>query len=348
MFKIFFFGIIISFNLFAKEVTVEALAKSNDVTATINEEQLLTLNAYRQSITAVLEELKLDSELFWSKLDQKKMQPSDELEFFKPLFSNVLLARPATSDAQTKIVSTTDPTVVRNDKISGQFKADLDLDKLKQEFNEIVLDLLETKLKTFYFLVDIDIDSTLDWKDLGVSSGSNFTSPIIDSWKKLIEKDFKSFEKIVSLEKDFELKPDYMNSKSVTLKWKSRFKKISSNGENKTASFELLAQYVLVNTKSGQILNSFDFPTQKRIDLDTQNKKALSSTLASLVFNLLNAQSSKLVGFIDQDSKSNETADFDFKITSKTSLSEIFQINNFLQEKFKDIIRELFNIIFKE
>ena len=337
MSKIFFLILLICFNLSAKEVSIDALAKISEISENSNEEQLLTLNAYRQAVTAGLEDLKLNSELFWSKLDLKKLSMSDEIDFLKPLFSNAQLARPATIDAQTKIPATQDSPKLKSEIISGQFKAEFDLEKLKQSYNEVVLDLMATKLKSFYFLIDIDIDSSLEWKDLGVSSASNFTSPIIDSWKKLVEKDFKIFEKVVVLEQDLENKPEYMNPKSVTLKWKSRFKKISFNEENKTASYELIAQYLLVNTKNGQVLSSFDFPTQKKIDLDTQNKKSLSSTLASLVFNLLNAQSSKLVSLLELDSKTLEATNLDIKITTKTSLSEIYQINNLLQDKFKEI-----------
>jgi hypothetical protein len=127
-----------------------------------------------------------------------------------------------------------------------------------------------------------------------------------------------------------------MNTKSLTLKWNSTLKKASTNIESKKAIFELSAQYILVNTKTGDVLNSFDFPLQKR-ELDTQNKKSLSSALASLTYNLLLSQSSKIQGIIEADGKGQEQSSLELKISSKAGLSEIYAINNLLQEKFQNI-----------
>ena len=335
MYRNFFlilFLFLYNFQVFAKAVSIDALAKSSDVTESLTEEQLLTVNAYRQAVTNELEELKLDSGLFWNKLELKKMSTVDEANLLKSLFTNVQLARPATLDGKTTNVEENKPAA----KLMGTFTADIDLEKLKSSYTEIVTDLAETKLKTFYFLTSIEIDSSMDWTDLGVTKAESFSGAIVESWKKLAEKDFHGFEKILILDKDFEIKPDYMNPKSVTLKWKSQFKKTNINSENKTATYELTSQYILVNSKNGQILSSYDFPTQKR-ELDLQNKKALSSALASLVFNLLNSQTAKILAVLEADAKSTEVTELEVKITTKVGLTEIYQINNLLQEKFKEM-----------
>jgi hypothetical protein len=173
----------------------------------------------------------------------------------------------------------------------------------------------------------IDIDDSMTWEDVGVQKPESFKGVILESWNKLIEKEIKGFEKVVVLEKELSIKPDYMNPKSVTLKWTSTFKKVATDSENHSASYELSAHYVLQNTKSGLNLLAFDI----------KNKKTLSSSMASLVYNLLLSQTSKINGIVEANAKTIEQAEVEIKIVSKSGLSEIFQINSLLQERFKDL-----------
>ena len=333
MFKNFLLSFLICLNIsFAKEISVSVLAQPEDLSSEMNEEQLLSLNGYRQAITSELIELNLDSELFWSKLDERKMSSKEELIFLKSLFENdSLIVTPAITPAADP--KTQPPKGI---KLSGNFSTSLSLDKLKMVFLEVTLNLEATKLKTFYLLANIDLDPNMKWEDAGVQKPESFKFVILDSWKKLIEKDFTGFEKSVILDKDLSVKPDYMNTKSVVLKWTSTFKKVAVNLSNQSSSYELSAHYILQNAKTGTNLLAFDFPMQKK-EFDTQNKKALSSSLASLVYNLLLSQTSKINGILEADSKALESSELEIQIVSKTSLSEISQINAFLQDKFKDI-----------
>ncbi len=324
LFYCFFF---ISSSLFAKQVEVQTLGKKSDITKDLTADDILTLNGYRQVVTMELEELKLDSKIFWEKLELKKFSSIEEIKFLRALFDNVDVSRSVLSDLIEE---------AKDEKLEGSLKGELNLEKLKTSFEELKSNLSETKLKTFYLLSNFEIDSSMTWEDTGVADGSRFSGVIVDAWKKLFEKDLKGFEKIIVLEKDFTQKPDYMNTKSLTLKWNSTLKKVSTNIESKKAIFELSAQYILVNTKTGDVLNSFDFPLQKR-ELDTQNKKSLSSALASLTYNLLLSQSSKIQGIIEADGKGQEQSSLELKISSKAGLSEIYAINNLLQEKFQNI-----------
>ena len=324
LFYCFFF---ISSSLFAKQVEVQTLGKKSDITKDLTADDILTLNGYRQVVTMELEELKLDSKIFWEKLELKKFSSIEEIKFLRALFDNVDVSRSLLSDLIEE---------AKDEKLEGSLKGELNLEKLKTSFEELKSNLSETKLKTFYLLSNFEIDSSMTWEDTGVADGSRFSGVIVDAWKKLFEKDLKGFEKIIVLEKDFTQKPDYMNTKSLTLKWNSTLKKVSTNIESKKAIFELSAQYILVNTKTGDVLNSFDFPLQKR-ELDTQNKKSLSSALASLTYNLLLSQSSKIQGIIEADGKGQEQSSLELKISSKAGLSEIYAINNLLQEKFQNI-----------
>jgi hypothetical protein len=327
MFKIIFFVLIFTINLtFAKDVALTVVGNPSEVTAEIKEEQILTLNGYRQAVTGELEDLKLDSEIFWNKLDQKKLSSKDEALFLQSLFDKTTL----------EMTSPKETAPVVGAKLTANFKSSLDLEKLKMMFLEVTTDLAETKLKTFYIQAFIDLEANMTWDDVGVVKAESFKGVILDSWKKLIEKEVPGFEKINILEKDLSTKPDYMNSKSIILKWTSTFKKTAMNTANQTASYELSAHYVLQNAKSGSSLLAFDFPIQKR-DLDVHNKKALSSTLASLVYNLLLSQVAKINSTLEVTNKAQETSEIEIKFVSKASLTEISQINSLLQEKFKDL-----------
>lgn len=310
--------------LLAKDISLEVMGKAQEVSAEWSEEQVLLLNGFRQAVTRELEEAKLDSALYWSKLEQKKMAAKDEFEFLKSFFSKESLARPAAADPKIPL------------PLSGTFSAWLDLDKLKLNYEEIIDDLSDTKLKTFYILASIEIDKGMNWEDVGVSKAENFSGVILESWKKLTEKEFSGFERFVILSKDFSHKPDYMNPNSVTLKWKSILKKVSSNIEGQSASYELSAQYILQNTKSGTVLTAFDFPEQKR-SLGMGNKKVLSSSLASLIHNLLQSQTSKIQGILEANAKNLEMTELEIKFSTKPGLSEIYQVNNLLQDKLSDL-----------
>jgi hypothetical protein len=329
MSRFVFLCFLIFMNLsFAKDISLEVQALQSDVTTEMNGDQLLTLNGFRQAVTSELEDLKLNSELFWSKLDQKKLKPSEETAFLQTLFENISIA----------IAAPLDPNEPKapGAKQTGNFKAVINLEKLKTTFLEITTDLAATRLKSFYLVALIDIDDSMTWEDVGVQKPESFKGVILESWNKLIEKEIKGFEKVVVLEKELSIKPDYMNPKSVTLKWTSTFKKVATDSENHSASYELSAHYVLQNTKSGLNLLAFDFPVQKR-DFDIKNKKTLSSSMASLVYNLLLSQTSKINGIVEANAKTIEQAEVEIKIVSKSGLSEIFQINSLLQERFKDL-----------
>jgi hypothetical protein len=326
MFKLYGLSLMIFliFNsAFAKDVSLAALGKKSDVSADVSREQVLILNGFRQVVTSELEDLKLDSTLFWSQLDKKKLGTKDEFSFLKTFFTNEVI--------------TITPEVIKDSLIiNGNFSGKIDLDKLKLAYNEVILDLGETKFKTFYIYSNIELDKSMNWDELGIVNSAHFTDVILDSWKKLVEKEISGFERVVILEKDFLNKPEQMNSKSVILKWKSVIKKNMVNAETQMANYELSAQYVLQNSKLGASLASFDFPIQKR-SFDEKNKKSLSSNLASLVYNLLFSQTTKIRDVLEADAKTQEISELEISIISKSGLSEIYQINNALQEKYKEI-----------
>ncbi len=315
---------------YSKEITIETFAQSSDLTSEMNEELILSLNGFRQSVTAELIELKLDSEVFWKKIEQKKLSPKEEYLYLKNMFENIVVM--IAVNPIDKVQSPAGDTK----KLNGTLKAILDSEKCKALYFELVSEFGDMKIKTFYLLPNIELDDSIHWEDLGVSKAESFRGAVISSWKQLFDKEIKGFEKVILLEKDFNQKFETMNAKSAMLKWTSTFKKVAFNNDNQTMTYELSAQYVLLNPKSGIVMQSFDFPTQKR-ELNTQNKKALSSSLASLVYNLLLSQMSKINSALENNALGSELKELEIKIISKVGLSEVYQLNNFLQERFKSL-----------
>ncbi len=319
------FVLCFSFSAYCDEVNV-ALKKSTLTTRDPNVKipvlTLMALNAYRQALTKELISRNLDSDKFWEKLEEKKLNDEEEVALFKPLFMNVsMLSQPPNpADEFERTV----------------FKYDLDKLKAESLFNEYLTNLPDVTIKTFYIIPDIKIEESMSWSDVGVSKAENFSGVIVDSWKKWASSQFKNFANVVVLDKEMAQVPENLNPESVTLKWNSLLKRAEVFQDRKSARFELSAQYLLINTKTNQTLVGFDFPTQKK-EFGIYSPKDLSSNLASLVFNLLNSQTSKITGALELNRATSTLSVVEVKITGKHGLFDITQINNFLAEQFKDI-----------
>lgn len=312
------------------------------------------LNGMRQAVTAELVKHELDSDAFWKKIEEKNLSNADEINFFRPYFNrfNVVMDKPETAaivpaEAKPVVKDPADPGVLQTPapavKVAAAqdqyqratFSYEFDAVKVKSLFVEILTNLPDVTIKTFYIIPDISISQEMTWMDVGVTKKENFSGVIIDSWKKWAEAQFKNFTNVVVLEKDFTEKPARMNPESVTLKWTAAIKKSEVFQDRKSARYEVSAQYVLVNTKTNLSLQAFDFPVQKR-EVGIANPKDLSSTLASLIYNLLNSQTVKLNSSLELNRASSTLSIVDIKVTGKHGLYDITQINALLAERFKE------------
>lgn len=310
------------------EVVIKKAELEKVAGAGSGELDLFVLNGLRRAITKDLVEKNLDQELFWSKVEEKKLDIKAEIFFFNPLFSeSSVFVQPVKLAAAGE----TEDTIRR-----ASFKYVINPVATKVLYGQILSLLPDVALKAFYIYADISLATDLSWSDVGVSKKENFSGVILESWKSWAKENFKNYENIVILEKDFEEKSEGMNPESVILKWKSEIKRQSLNSERKTARFEVSGQYVLLNIKSGNSLVAFDFPTQKR-DISVADPKALSSNLASLTFNLLNSQTAKVNTGLEINRSSGTYETLVVKVTGKHGLSDIIKFNGILKEKYKDI-----------
>jgi hypothetical protein len=330
-------GLSFAINTYAAVQSLEVLVKKTDLIAAAEKKEvidLFMLNGIRQAVTKELINNKLDNDEFWKKFEEKKFSENEEVGFFSPVFtSKQFIIKPPVEEAPIG-----DKTAAVDLYTRGDFNYDLDSEKFKKLYDEVinVISIPDVTIKTFYILPEIAIDSKMTWEDVGVSKKENFSGVIIDSWTKWAIANFKNFTNVVILEKDFVKKNDNINPESVILKWNSMLDKSEVFQDRKSARFEMSAQYILVNAKSGDSLVAFDFPNQKR-EYNIDNSKQLSSNLASLVFNLLNSQTKKIVSALEINKASSALTTIEMKVTGKAGLLDMSQINSVLAEHFKTV-----------
>ena len=322
-----------STNIFAEEksLSVDLMlspeAKSSEV-------DLLTLKAMQKALSEFYTAENLKADLFWSKLNEKKgfdkLPLKDSLLFLRPYFLKEQLAMPAPLEGE-KI----DTEKTENSLSIGVFRYEIDAEKTKKFHEQIVSDLPDFSQKSFFIVADIDIDESLTWTDLGITKAESFSGVIKESWRKLATEHFKGFDHYIILAKDIP-RVEGMHPQSLVLKWKSRLKKTFTDSEQKNGKFELSAQYVLTKPATNESLLAFDFPGQKR-DFALTNAKALSSGLASLIYNLLNSQTSKIATAVETSLAAASVDLTEFKITSGHGLSDLYQVMNTLNESMKAI-----------
>lgn len=334
---------IISTNLFAVETALEIKLEKTDLNPTVKASELLIINGMRQALSAEMVKNELDPITFWEKIVARKLILADEVDFLRPLFSKFemkpvsTVVHPGVLNSAPQAPGMASPTTAPTDNfIRGNLVYDLDPVGLKNFYKNIISDMPDVSVKTFYIIPDINISREMSWADVGVTKKEYFSGVIVDSWKKWAATHFKNYPNVVILEKNFSPIPENMNPESVTLKWNSLLKKGEVYQDRKSARFEVNAQYVLVNSLTSQSLVAFDFPAQKR-EVSIYNPKDLSSNLASLVFNLLNSQTVKINSALEHSKSLPMSKNVDVKIKGKLGLFDITQINNYLSEQFKDI-----------
>ena len=361
------FSLLLSLNVaMGAEEKLQIVVKKADLTQqetrggdpAIKEEPFsFLLNGMRQAVTGELVKNELNPEAFWKKIEEKKFNDADEINFFRPYFNrfNIVMDKPLPPPVapapEVKPLDPADPsslllknkeaapkvmTTPANDPFQrATFSYEFDAESIKSLFVETLTEAPDVSAKTFYIIPDISISEEMNWMDVGVTKKENFSGVIVDSWKKWAEAQFKNFPNVVILEKDFTEKSDKFNPESVTLKWNSTIKKSEVFQDRKSARFELSAQFVLVNTKSNQSLLAFDFPLQKR-EVGIAKAQDLSSNLASLVYNLLNSQTVKITSALELNRASSTMSIVDLKVIGKHGLFDITQLNSMLTERFKE------------
>lgn len=191
-----------------------------------------------------------------------------------------------------------------------------------------VLHAQDLPQRALYIEALMGIDKEMTWEEIGVGDEAAFTDVIKKSWKTWAEKKFLKFDRV-------EITPippnaTLLHKNSNVLKWTSTITKKDFD------DYELSAHFVLTVPKTNEVLLSYNFPEQK-ILIDFANKKEAGSKLASLIYNLLNSQTEKIKTLTDTVAEPSNTTAIVIPFKGKLSLSEMLEIKNQVEAKFKEV-----------
>lgn len=191
-----------------------------------------------------------------------------------------------------------------------------------------------SKTESLFFSLELNLLRDTKKEDLGVTDLKNITEAVTNAWiswgkKELPE--FKNFENYNNSEVDY--KSALHHPKNVLVLFKANIRRLVRVGVQEKIDLEVGAEYVVVQLSNKKILGSFDYPYIHR-SFDSKDQKALSSGVASLFYNLLNAKQGEVKAQINSVLLiPGESKEFEYSIKGAKNLIEI----NRLSIQLKDL-----------
>lgn len=186
----------------------------------------------------------------------------------------------------------------------------------------------ESTKKIFYIDASVSIDKEMTWDEIGVGNNVNFIETIKKSWITWAIKNFSKFDSVLLGLAPVDLA--VVHKETNQLNWSSNITKTDFD------DFQISAQVTITSPKTGELIFTHSFPTQK-ILIDFSNKKEAGSKLASLIYNSLNTQTANIKAIYDQIKIASESTHLIMSLKGKHGLSEMLEVKNALENKFKDI-----------
>lgn len=185
--------------------------------------------------------------------------------------------------------------------------------------------------ETLYFDLDLTLSKDLSVQEIGVSDLTSITGAVVDAWKKWAQKDLPQFKNVEDF-RALNFKSAEQHPKNYTVEFKAHLKKLARATITGRLDVEVSAQYVVIRLSDRKVLSSFDFPNIQRT-LETKVQKELSSKVASLIFNLLNAKTADLNQVLASQftNDTNLVTGHKFAIRGAQSLLEINKLNTTLR-----------------
>jgi hypothetical protein len=326
----FIFCGFISLNSFSTEYNIEVFTILNSETTPAEANYQLKINGFEQAIKQKLEAEGFSKKLFDEKVLEKNFSTEKYYEFLKSFFVKEELIFVAGTDAKAG------SGLPRKAIFSGTIN--------DSDFKEKFIDLTENmglhKNKNFYIELNLDLLGGLSWTDFGISNESSMNSSISNFWKDYYLEHFKDFKNIISVDELVKpiLKNRYSNfsSDSVLQKVNVSVKKISENKSSKKITLLIEGNFILLGIKENSVLVSFDFiPVKKELSL--KNQKELSSTIGTLIFNMIKYQTKSIDTSLSFKKTKLENT---FLLKGQELFSDIYSAQRVLEEYFsKDSIK---------
>ncbi len=182
--------------------------------------------------------------------------------------------------------------------------------------------------ETFYIDLDLNLLQGTVVEDLGVKELQTLENSIFEAWKKLITKEIPQFKNLENFN-DLDFKSVEQNPKNVLLLFKVSFKKLPKASIVGKMNLQISASYVLQKLSNKKILSTFDYPQIER-NLDLSNSKELSSNVASLIYNLLNAKSQELAASLKNEDQYSSQTIMEVSVKNVKSLVDLTRLNGFV------------------
>lgn len=184
---------------------------------------------------------------------------------------------------------------------------------------------------TLFFQFEINLLSDTRLEDLGVNDKKFIHNAVIDAWKNWSKKDLSEYQNVETYD-ELDFKSAKHHPKNVLILFKANVRKIPRIGVSQRIDLEVSAEYVVLQLSTKKVLSSFDFPYIQRT-FDAKDNKTLSSAVASLFYNLLNAKGAEIVTNIKgQNLDSIDTKEFEYGIRGAKSLIEINRLSILVRE----------------
>lgn len=322
MLKLFLAFFIFSFQLFAYELNIEIAIPKNEEGLKMSEQDVL-IRGKEEALKEYLKAKKLDIENFQLKLNQKKNSKNRYDELLNTVFTDTNIYY--LSDLNAKNFS------------KAVFRGNLDEEKFEEFYSEVVNDLETLADKKVFYDLNVELQNSLTWLDLGVYDSGIFKETILNTWNELLRKSIDGFSNIEVADGKFKLAtekfPKKINPNSVFIEVKVLIKKTNENVTSKKASFEINAQYLILKASTKEIIYSFSFPLQKK-ELSITNKKDLNSTFATIIYNLLKVQAPMIAEALK---KVESMVEISFELKGQELFSDVSKAQTILDTFLKEL-----------
>lgn len=325
MHKIILFILFVT-NVFAYELNVELTVPKENNTQTMSDQDLL-IRGKEEAIKEYLKGKNYDQAKFEEKLNLKKNSKTRYDELLNTVFTDTNIY--FLSDLNAKNFS------------KAVFRGNLDETKFDDFYFELVNDLETLAEKKVFYQLDVELQNSLTWLDVGVYDSALFKNTILNTWNEVLRKFIIGYSNVEVVDDKFKLAfdkfPKKINLDSALIEVKVSIKKTSENSISKKATFEINAQYLILKAATKEVIYSFNYPLQKK-ELQIANKKDLNSTLATLIFNLVKVQAPSIG---DALKKSESQIELAFNLKGQELFSDVSKAKSMLDTYLLDLEAKL-------
>ncbi len=294
---------------------------SGDDNSVIIKEQLQA-SALRDIVSKEMRSMGLDPDVYWKKYDEKfeeyfrpiaaelreKMKVAEGKttpEFLRAVRSKRISAYAKFGRLDRVMVGFSERGITRNplrpDERVMMMSARIDRKLLSSLFAKMTTSTEYKRIKTLY-VTFLPVLEAVTWEEMGVTTATDFTRVVEENWLKWMKEQVQNEKQEVvieivppaqteKLELQMKSKPvlseeargPYANAAWLRIQFFIR--KTNENEKNKERSFQINADFVMIDLATQKTLHYADIPNEN-LTLPTTDVHALSSSLASLVYRM--------------------------------------------------------------